>query len=341
MNPEELKRLLTWLQSNPDIMKQYQEGQTLQNNGAQSISTVPTEPSNYLDVAPPVGTVSVPIGISGGRSSTGVPEIMYSNVPLGKNKSSGANMQQNFPQDFFSADYNNDGIPDYLQDTNFGKKEPEKTTGTARKNMPAFPLIYPGAIDVNQEVYSLGRALGAPKGERGRGATIVGSAGAATLGIASDLISGLGYEKINSYITDWYQDQQSNNNYTPNPQTRNTNILGRGEYGGIFEDGGFAPEGEAQNQQEQPQDQMVMLQQAVAQMLQEGTPPEEVVQALVQQGLPQEQATQLVQAVLSQYQAQESQQAFNKNVGDEVSFKYGGKKLTGTIKKIEGGKFYI
>lgn len=59
-------------------------------------------------------------------------------------------------------------------------------------------------------------------------------------------------------------------------------------------------------QPEQGQEQQIM--QMVAQALQQGTPPEQVMQMLVQQGIPPEQAQQIIQEVMTQMQGQMSQQ---------------------------------
>ena len=52
----------------------------------------------------------------------------------------------------------------------------------------------------------------------------------------------------------------------------------------------------------QTQDAQIQMMQQIAQMLQQGTAPEEIVQGLVQQGMPQEQAVQMIQAVAQQAQ---------------------------------------
>jgi len=80
--------------------------------------------------------------------------------------------------------------------------------------------------------------------------------------------------------------------------------------GGYYADGGMAPEEAAMMQQQQAQsqqgagggDQMQELVQFIAQALQQGMQPEEIVQKLVEAGLPQDQAGQLVEAVMQQMQ---------------------------------------
>jgi len=70
-----------------------------------------------------------------------------------------------------------------------------------------------------------------------------------------------------------------------------------------FQDGGPMPP-----QPQQGGDQAAQIMQMVAQALQQGTSPEEVMQMLVQQGVPQEQAQQIIQEVMSQMQGQMSPQ---------------------------------
>jgi hypothetical protein len=187
------------------------------------------------------------------------------------------------------------------------------------------------------------------KGTKGRGLTIAGGAGAAILGGTRDVLSGLGYEKQQNLVRDWYRARQQDNFYTPSPQTGNTNNVGAMpfKYGGEYQEGG---------EQQMAPEQQEMLQQAqmfVVEMMQQGTDPQQIVQELVQNGVPQEQAVMLVEQVMMQMQQQQvpqemvpqqaipQEQPMQPQVGQEVSFKYGGKKVSGKIKKIENGKIYL
>jgi hypothetical protein len=91
---------------------------------------------------------------------------------------------------------------------------------------------------------------------------------------------------------------------------------GNREYGGLskFIDGG-APQQGGQDQQQQ-------IMQQVAQALQQGAQPEEVMQQLVQMGIPQDQAQQLIQMIMQQMQGASEQQAPMQMYGG--SYKYGG-----------------
>jgi hypothetical protein len=241
----------------------------------------------------------------------------------------------------------------------------------------ALPFIYPGGSDINTQLFTAGRGLGMERGTQGRGLMIAGGLGAASMGISRNLLAGVGYENRQNYVRDWYRQQQNQPQYTNVSQTRNTNTLGglpTNKYGGIFEEGGFMP-GEEQammTQQEQQapmqgQDQMQQVFQAVAGALQQGAQPEQVVEMLMQEGIPQEEAVAVVQEVMMMMQgeqqqmpqgdqmtqqmtqqemaAQQQEQPMmkmgGKKVGDPVTFKYGGKKISGKIKKIENGKIFI
>lgn len=87
-----------------------------------------------------------------------------------------------------------------------------------------------------------------------------------------------------------------------------------------MQDGGMSPEQADQMQEGQPQDQMQDQQQAqqqppsqdqimqeVAQMLQQGVPPEQIMQQLAQMGIPQDQAQQMIQMVMQQMQGGQDQ----------------------------------
>lgn len=122
-----------------------------------------------------------------------------------------------------------------------------------------------------------------------------------------------------------------------------------------WEDGGMQPE-QPQPQEQQGQAEQVMA--MVSQAIQQGAQPQEVVQMLVQQGVPQEQAMQMVQQVVQAMQQQQPQMerggmygtALNKmpeenllgkKPGDPITFKYGGKKYSGKVDKIENGKLFL
>jgi hypothetical protein len=96
----------------------------------------------------------------------------------------------------------------------------------------------------------------------------------------------------------------------------------------------------------------------VAEMLQQGMAPQQVLESLVERGVPQQQAVQIIEQVMSEMQQMQPQQpaqeaseedlpkmknggVFSHKVGDFVEFKIGGKTKKGRISKIENGKIYL
>lgn len=219
-----------------------------------------------------------------------------------------------------------------------------------------FPNIYGGGSDISTELYSLGRALGAPAGSKGRLLTGVSSAGAAAADIARNIASGIGYEKRNQYIMDWYRKQQQGDmNYTPAPQYQNENTVG----GVTTYAAGGPVESAPMPDSEQPQDQTQQIVAIVVQMLQAGQKPEEVIQNLMSQGMPPEQAQQIVMMVIQQSSPSNGMEQsngqetppeemtmkngglFNHKPGDTVTFIANGKKEKGVIKEIRNGEIFF
>lgn len=223
-----------------------------------------------------------------------------------------------------------------------------------------FPNIYGGGSDISTELYSLGRALGAPAGSKGRLLTGISSAGAAAADIARNIASGIGYEKRNQYVMDWYRKQQQGDiNYVAAPQYMNDNTRGGVATGA---EGGQLEEGQFSNGAPQAGDQQSQMQQIVGmvvQMLQEGQKPEEVIQNLTAQGMPPEQAQQIVMMVIQQSSPSNGMEQsagqgtppaeltmkngglFNRKPGDKVTFLANGKKETGVIKEIRNGEIFL
>ena len=236
--------------------------------------------------------------------------------------------------------------------------------GTEKKdlfNLNNIPYFFPGGTDLTTKLYTFGRALGAGKDQKGRVPTAVLSGASALLGATRDVLSGVGYEKMNQQMMDEYRRRIGEPRFTPESQSRNQNNSGgwKGEFGGMFntnyfdmggEQGQMPQEMPQEGQQQDPQQMMQQMAQMVGQMLQQGQDPNQIVQMLVEQGVPQEQATSIVQMVIQQMQQQGSQEQvpttktgepFNAQPGQEISFSYGGKKVTGKVKEIRNGKVIL
>lgn len=247
-----------------------------------------------------------------------------------------------------------------LAETVFG------TSGEGSKGGAGFPMLGNWGSDLSTELYSLGRSIGAEKGTKGRAITGIAAAGASIFDIGRNVASGIGFEKRNNYVNDWYDDQARRVRFRSDPQNNDMNTTGNlpFKFGGIFEDGGEMGQPMAEGQMQQPQQQeqapnpMQQVGIMVAEMLQQGMAPQQVLESLVERGVPQQQAVQIIEQVMSemqqmqpqQQQAQESEQdlpkmksggVFNHKVGDFVEFKIGGKLKKGRISKIENGKIYL
>ena len=99
--------------------------------------------------------------------------------------------------------------------------------------------------DLSTELYMMGMGIGSKPGTRGRGAAIIGGGGAALFDIARNVASGIGYQKRNQYVNDYYDQQQRRVQYSPVSQAENENYLGgipTGQMGGIFQMGVNGPE---------------------------------------------------------------------------------------------------
>jgi hypothetical protein len=256
---------------------------------------------------------------------------------------------------------------EYTPDKKLQSKSGEYSPLFSNKN-GYLPMTGGWGSDLSTELYTLGRSIGAPKGQKGRVLTGIAAGGAAGLDIARNLTAGIGFEKRDKYIDDWYKQQQQKVRFQSDSQTQDSNYLGvlPFKYGGVFQDGGEMETPtvvEAQPQMGQPQqgsqDPLQQMGMAVAEMLQQGMKPQEVLATLVEQGVPQQQAVQIIEMVLQemqqpqqeqpQQQAQESEELprmknggiFNYKVGDFVELNVGGKIKKGKILKIENGKVYL
>lgn len=244
----------------------------------------------------------------------------------------------------FAADTDVNNIPDSSQmNTAQGTGIGEEGDEEWQNRMPAFPFIFAGGSDLSTELYSLGRAIGAPAGSRGRMMTGIASAGAAAFDIARNIAGGVGYEKRNQYVRDWYANQQRQNSYTPNPQYTNTNTTGEIVYS---QEGGELFQGEMTSLRQPTQgDQMRQMAAFVMDMLQEGEQPDAIIENLIGQGVPEGQAQQIVSLVMEQTGNQQGGMKkggnFTKKPGDKVTFMHGGKKHSGVIKEIVNGEIVL
>lgn len=116
------------------------------------------------------------------------------------------------------------------------KTEEEKTPNNGFK----MPAINFAGSDLSTELYSLGMNIGKAPGTKGRTAGIVGSAGAALLGGARDVLGGLAFQKASQRSKDYIAQQMAKQKYTADDQYLDNNTVGGFRYGGYFEDGGMS-----------------------------------------------------------------------------------------------------
>ena len=175
----------------------------------------------------------------------------------------------------------------------YQKNNPQDDTQVNLDKKGAFPYIYAGGTDLNTRANMLGQFVGLEKGTKGKGIGVALSAGSLALGLAGDIASGIGMSKANKVAQDYYRKKLrgvDTNDYTAISQTDNSNGMGGRSYrkGGVFilEDGGTMPA--------EPVETMV------AQALQSGVSPEEVIKQLVSQGVAEDQAAQMINSISQQ-----------------------------------------
>lgn len=111
-----------------------------------------------------------------------------------------------------------------------------KTTPENMQGDMALPLLFPAGSNLQTELYTLGRSIGAGEGAKGRTLAGIAAGGAASLDIARNIAAGIGFEKRNRYVQDFYRDQQREQNFTPNTQSQGFNTVGGFEDGGEMDD---------------------------------------------------------------------------------------------------------
>ena len=147
----------------------------------------------------------------------------------------------------------------------FQKQRKKRLEDEARKNMQGSQpqgFFVPPNGDLTTNLYNLGRAIGAEKGTKGRGASIVGNTGAAILEGSRALFSGMGFSKAQQYTDQFNQDQMiaARKKYESNPQYKNANYIGgpsQARLGGKF---GYFEEGGEQQQMDPRMEQMMAQQ---------------------------------------------------------------------------------
>lgn len=301
---------------------------------------------------------------------------IMSNMPQAP-QTTPVNTSQNVygPQNYHDADYNRDGVPDYLQ--NMGGEDIVTTQNEAGKEFTSEQMmelmrmkadkdkmdrlagVMGAGTDIGTNAFLLGNAWAKDKGTKGRGLAIGAGIGKVGIGLAGDFLSGFANSKMTERSDKWMRDNlygPDSNIYTAAPQTRNTNNTGGMKYGGLFEDGGEQEEmpetpmeegvEEGVEQVQEPQgEQQGMMQQVAAQVVQalnQGTSPQMIIQSLVKKGMSEQQATQLVSMVVQKIQEEnQGAEQETEDTGETPEMRKGGKfkhKVGDYIKFEYGGK---
>ena len=215
------------------------------------------------------------------------------------------------------------------------QETPEQITHT---QPPQFLNPY-GGYDTPTMTQMSGYYLG--KGDYGKGA--LAGAGA-LLGTTRNFFSGMGVGKVQEEgLKKYYEDQRSMNER-----------YAYGRDGGYFQEGGMqsqaeeVQEGSMSNlQEEQGEMSQEQVMQQVAQALQQGVDPNQIIQQLMQIGVPQDQAVQMVQGIMQQLQPQaqsqqeEAQEQPMMQNGGEYLNKLVGKKIKNYSYNNQTGNYDI
>lgn len=232
-------------------------------------------------------------------SGSEIPENIGYSPNLPANNWGFGNGEGYAPKDYSGEFASNNQLPNNIIDPKIGysPKDYSDTSedSTSRDlNNNEYDQWKKENINISGDIQN-GAALNYGLYEFGQGNNLKGTLGVAkgALGTLRDGLSAFSTGKANKYAKDQYQEKQygTSNNIYKNLQ-----------------EGGEAIQ-EAPVQSEDPQAaQQQQIMQQVAQMLQQGTAPEAVLQKLVEMGMPQEQAQQILQQVIQTIQAEQAPQ---------------------------------
>lgn len=165
-------------------------------------------------------------------------------------------------------------------------------TGLNLPTQQPFQFFNPyGDVDIPTAANFLGQSI-----EKGNALGIVAGGLKTGLGVARNLFAGMGQANVQEEtMKKYYSDQRAN-------------MIGKPQ---SFQEGGEMMVNEVPQEQMPPQEQQDAQQQIiqfVAEALQQGIAPDEILQQLVSSGIPQEQAQMIIQQIMSQMQTQAPQQ---------------------------------
>jgi hypothetical protein len=184
------------------------------------------------------------------------------------------------------------GLPQDFSKNIFGETTTENTEDKSKLNPPdikgeqPFQFFNPySGFAIPTAASTLGSSI-----ESGDTLGTVASGLKLATGLTRNVLGGMGQERRKNYVT-----QQSYEKQREGMTGTGREVMAK--FGGYYQEGGMQP---GMEQQGGSQEEQIMQQ--VAQALQQGMSPEEVMQQLIQMGMPEDQAMSLIQGIMQQMQ---------------------------------------
>ena len=229
-----------------------------------------------------------------------------------------------------------------------GKKQADEA-GLTQNKQPNFNSNYQdpyqffnpyGGVDIASGAQFLGQSIE----NKDPFGIVMGGLKVAT-GVGRNVFGGMGRENVRNEAMKNYFDNQYEG-ITGTPQYLSNGIQNEGlgfQNGGVFQEGGEQMGGEHPAPQEQPQQvnpEEIMNQ--VAQAIQQGADPQQIVQQLVSMGIPEQEAMQLVQGLIQQMQSQApaQEQPVMRDGGDYMSV-LRGKRIKDYVLNEQTGNYEV
>lgn len=197
-----------------------------------------------------------------------------------------------------------------------------------------------GGVDIASGAQFLGQSIE----DKDPFGIVMGGLKVAT-GVGRNIFGGMGRENVKNEAMKNYFDNQYEG-ITGTPQYLSNGVQNENialQNGGVFQEGGEQMGGEYPAPQEQPQQvnpEEIMNQ--VAQAIQQGADPQQIIQQLVSMGIPEQEAMQLVQGLIQQMQSQAptQEQSVMRDGGDYMSM-LKGKRIKDYVLNEKTGNYEV
>lgn len=206
---------------------------------------------------------------------------------------------------YLQGDANLDGQVDNIPQMPMEQAQNQKTT---------FFNPY-GGFDIPSAAFKLGQGI-----ESGNGFDIATGGLKLLTGLGRNVASGMGVQNRREWVLDEYGNKVREGSRPMADQQ---------QYGGYFQNGG------QMGQQAPPQEVGQDIMSQVADALQNGAEPQEILQQLVQSGVPQQEAVSMIESIMQQLQSQMQNGGLKKKVVGEHTYQVDGQHVT----EIENGEF--